>query len=139
MPSCSPEEARDRFATARVARLATVRRSGEPHLVPITFAVRGDQVLSVVDAKPKRTTALQRLDNVEANPAVSLLVDEYDDDWNRLWWARADGHAVVVRDEGALRDAVDLLSGKYAQYAQNPPEGPLLVVTVTKWIGWTAR
>ena len=62
-----------------------------PHLVPITFAVDGDALYSAVDAKPKSTRALRRLANIAANPAVSVLVDHYDDDWTRLWWARADG------------------------------------------------
>jgi PPOX class probable F420-dependent enzyme len=81
----SPEEARARFAAARVARLATADAAGRPHLVPIAFAVAGDTIYSAVDAKPKRTRALRRLANVRANPAVSLLVDHWDEeDWNRL-------------------------------------------------------
>src|SRR5450755_4641235 len=80
-------QARERFAAARVARLATADSSGRPHLVPLVFAVDGDRVYSTVDAKPKRTTALRRLDNVRENPAVSLLVDHYEDtDWAALWW-----------------------------------------------------
>ena len=54
----APEEARARFAAARVARLATADAAGVPHLVPVVFAVDGDLVYSAVDAKPKRTTAL---------------------------------------------------------------------------------
>ena len=90
-PGVTPAEARGRFAAARVARLATADATGQPHLVPVTFAVAGDMVYTAVDAKPKRTTALRRLANVAANPRVSLLVDHYDDDWSRLWWVRADG------------------------------------------------
>jgi hypothetical protein len=41
--------------------------------VPVTFAVDGQVVYSPVDAKPKRGTALKRLANVSANPAVALL------------------------------------------------------------------
>ena len=82
----SPEEARGRFAQARVARLATVGADGRPHLVPIVFAVAEraghDVIYSVVDAKPKRTTALRRLANVAENPPVSLLVDHYEEDWD---------------------------------------------------------
>jgi len=92
----SPEQARERFAAARVARLATADRDGRPHIVPIVFALDGDRIYSAVDQKPKRTTALRRLANVAANPNVSLLVDDYDDDWDRLWWVRADGRATVL-------------------------------------------
>ena len=73
----TPHEARQRFATARVARLATADAAGRPHIVPVTFAVEGDVVYSAVDVKPKRGTALKRLVNVAANPAVALLVDHY--------------------------------------------------------------
>ena len=85
------EEARRRFAGARVARLATVGADGRPHLVPIAFACVDDVVWSAVDDKPKRTRALRRLDNVRANPRVALLADHYDEDWSALWWVRADG------------------------------------------------
>ena len=87
----TPEDARLRFAAGRVARLATATAAGQRHWVPLEFAVDGDRVLSVVDAKPKRSTALRRMANVMEIPRVSLLVDHYDDDWSALWWVRADG------------------------------------------------
>jgi nitroimidazol reductase NimA-like FMN-containing flavoprotein (pyridoxamine 5'-phosphate oxidase superfamily) len=62
-------EARERFAAARVARLATVEAGGRPHLVPIAFAVVGDHtIVSAVEDKPKRSTNLRRLQNIAANP-----------------------------------------------------------------------
>jgi PPOX class probable F420-dependent enzyme len=133
----STDEARARFATARVARLATIDAGGRPHLVPIVFAVDADHVYSVVDAKPKRTTALQRLANVRANPAVAVLVDHYDDaDWNALWWVRADGAARVLSapdDEAA--HALGLLAGRYPQ---QHPTGDVLAIDVARWSGWSA-
>lgn len=130
-------EARRRFAAGRVARLATADAGGRPHLVPIAFAVAGDRVYSAVDAKPKRTTALRRLANVCANPAVSLLVDHYDDaDWGALWWVRADGSGRVLAldDEEALR-AVALLARRYPQQRVT---GAVLAVDVQRWSGWAA-
>jgi len=95
-----PDDARRRVAEARVARLATVRPDGAPHLVPVTFALLDDdRVVTAVDAKPKTTQHLQRLVNISAEPRVGLLVDHYDDDWQQLWWVRLDGTARVVRDE----------------------------------------
>jgi len=134
-------EARARFAAARVARLATVDASGHPHLVPIVFAVSAETIYSAVDAKPKRTTALRRLANVAANPAVAVLVDHYDDaDWDRLWWVRADGTGrVIAPDDAEARRAVALLAGRYPQHRNSPPTGPVLAVDVTRWSGWSAR
>jgi PPOX class probable F420-dependent enzyme len=133
----TPAQARERFAAARVARLATADSSGRPHLVPVVFAVQGDQLYSVVDAKPKRATALRRLANVRANPAVSLLVDHYDDgDWSALWWARADGRGRVLEAQDAEAvHAVDLLGAKYPQQRA---VGAVLAVDVERWSGWAA-
>jgi PPOX class probable F420-dependent enzyme len=133
-------EMRRRFAAARVARLATVRPDGRPHVVPVCFAVDGDQVVSVVDDKPKRSAELARLANVRAQPAVSLLVDEYDEDWTRLWWVRADGRGAVIEGGAAHEQAVDRLASKYAQYAHyrdDRPAGAVLVVTVERWSAWS--
>jgi PPOX class probable F420-dependent enzyme len=134
-----PASARERFAAARVARLATADADGRPHLVPIVFAVVGDTVYSAVDAKPKRSMALRRLANVRANPAVCLLADHYEDDWDALWWVRADGQGRVIDpgDEEARR-AVELLAGRYPQHRREPPVGPVLAVDVTGWSGWSA-
>ncbi|GAA3437308.1 hypothetical protein GCM10018954_069220 [Kutzneria kofuensis] len=79
----------DRFARARVARLATAGADGRPHLVPVTFAVHDDTVVIAVDHKPKTTTNLRRLRNIRENGQVSLLVDHYDEDWRQLWWVRS--------------------------------------------------
>ena len=85
------DEARQRFADAAVARLATVGPAGQPHLVPVTFAVDGDHIYTAVDAKPKTTANLRRLRNIAGNPRVAVLADHYEADWDGLWWARAPG------------------------------------------------
>jgi PPOX class probable F420-dependent enzyme len=132
----SPDEARELFASARVARLATADAAGKPHVVPLVFALDGDTIYSAVDPKPKRTTDLKRLRNVAANPQVSLLADRYvDDDWDVLWWARADGAGRVLEASGR---AVELLRERYAQYADAPPDGPVLAIDVRRWSGWRA-
>lgn len=133
----SPEEARTRFAAGRVARLATADAAGRPHLVPIAFAVAGDTIYSAVDAKPKRSRALRRLANVRENPAVSLLVDHWDEeDWERLWWARADGVGRVLGpEEPEATRAVELLRERYPRQRD---AGEVLAVDVVRWSGWAA-
>ena len=132
----SPQEARERFASARVARLATADAAGVPHIVPLVFALDGDTIFSAVDPKPKRTQDLKRLRNVAANPRVALLADHYDDaDWGALWWARADGTGRVL---DASAEAVALLRERSAQYRDAPPDGPVLAVEVARWSGWRA-
>jgi PPOX class probable F420-dependent enzyme len=131
--------ARELFASAAVARLATVGADGAPHLVPVCFTVVGDLVYSAVDDKPKRTTDLARLANIAAEPRVALLADHYGGDWTRLWWARADGDARIVTaaDERAL--ALEGLAAAYTQYADRPPQGPVIGIEVRRWSGWSAR
>ncbi|MFG3258601.1 TIGR03668 family PPOX class F420-dependent oxidoreductase [Streptomyces sp. NPDC048172] len=146
MPAMNEDEARRRFAAEPVARLATVDEEGRPHLVPVVFAVRGPddggraEIVTAVDAKPKSTQRLKRLRNIAAHPSVCLLADAYDADWTRLWWARADGEAHVVPpgDGAAHAAAVTVLRAKYAQYADRPPTGPVILVAVRRWLGWRA-
>ncbi|MFG2025884.1 TIGR03668 family PPOX class F420-dependent oxidoreductase [Streptomyces sp. NPDC048825] len=146
MPVMDEAEARQWFAEARVARLATSDAEGRPHLVPLVFARRGDEIVTAIDWKPKRPGRVKRLDNIAVHPEVCLLVDAYDEDWDRLWWVRADGTARVVQPDAPETDArdeyaaaVELLRQKYAQYRQRPPGGPVIVVSVRRWHGWRAR
>jgi PPOX class probable F420-dependent enzyme len=130
---------RARLSAARIGRLATVRPDGRPHVVACCFAVRGDRLWTAVDAKPKTTTRLQRLDNVRAHPWASLLVDHYEEDWDELWWVRADGPAKVLAGGEEHVAALAALVAKYEQYAGAPPRGPVVAVAVQRWVGWSAR
>ncbi|MBB6173862.1 PPOX class probable F420-dependent enzyme [Nocardiopsis mwathae] len=139
MTRWTSEYARERFASGRVARLATVDAHGQPHLVPVTFAVFADAVVIAIDHKPKSTRDVKRLANIEANPLVSLLVDEYSDYWERLWWARADGSARIEYSGETWETARDHLARRYPQYREQPPDGPIILVTVQRWSGWSFR
>jgi PPOX class probable F420-dependent enzyme len=131
-------ELRHLFASSPVARLSTVRPDGGPHVVPMVFALVDDAVYSAVDAKPKRSRRLQRLANIRADPRCALLVDHYEDDWRRLWWVRADGHGEVVDEPSAAHPGIRALVQRFPQYRDDPPAGPLLVVTVERWSGWVS-
>jgi PPOX class probable F420-dependent enzyme len=123
---------RERVRHARVAILGTINEDGTPHLVPITFALEGDVIYSAIDHKPKTTTRLKRLANIERDPRVTLLVQYYADDWSLLWWVRMEGSARLA-DEG-----VDVLLAKYPQYEERPPRGPFVAIAVSSWTGWHA-
>jgi PPOX class probable F420-dependent enzyme len=131
-------ELRHRFASSPVARLATVRQDGRPHLVPVVFVLVDDLIFTAVDAKPKKSVRLQRLVNLDFEPRCSLLVDHYEDDWSKLWWVRADGEAAVV-EPAAESQGFAALVERHIQYAAQPPTGPLLAVRVTRWSGWSAE
>lgn len=132
-------DARRLFASANVARLATVGEGGLPHLVVTTFAVDGDRIYMAVDEKPKTTRDLKRVRNIQAHPAVALLADHYEADWATLWWVRADGSAEIL---AALEDTagpIGMLVARYPQYRTATPLGPVIAVSVQRWSGWTAR
>ena len=111
-----------------------------PHLVPICFAVAGETIYSAVDLKPKRTSRLQRLENLAADPRAALLADHYsDEDWSALWWVRASGRARILEPGDAEAvTAVDRLVERYAQYREARPAGAVLAVDVERWVGWAA-
>ena len=132
------EEARTRLSGARVARLATSGSDGQPHLVPVTFAVDGDLIYTAVDHKPKKSANLRRLRNIRENPRVALLADRYDDDWDMLWWVRIDGWASVVEDERARQDPLDLLADRYEQYRRRRPAGPVIMIRADRWKSWSS-
>jgi PPOX class probable F420-dependent enzyme len=132
-----PAEARSRFAASPVLRLATASAEGQPHLVPCTFVIdhRG-RIAIGIDNKPKSSMNLRRLANIRQNPRVSLIVDQYCDDWTGLWWARADGSAVIERSGEQHTAHWAQLASKYPQYRGQVLGGPVILVTVGSWSGW---
>lgn len=108
---------------APVGRFATVDEHGMPHIVPVCFALVGDHLYSVVDQKPKRTTRLQRLRNIEANPSAALVIDRYSDDWSELAWVMVRGSASVIDSGEQYAEALTALRTKYPQYRSMELDG----------------
>jgi PPOX class probable F420-dependent enzyme len=136
------DEAWVRVRVARIGRLATITAELRPHIVPFVFAIveHGSSFVAywAVDRKPKRSTKLKRIRNIEANPAVEFVVDGYDEDWERVWWVRCAGSARVVTDETERRDALQALTEKYPQYQIAPPHGPVVAIAIEVIRGWRA-
>jgi PPOX class probable F420-dependent enzyme len=130
--------ARERVAGARVARLATIDPDGRAHLVPIVFVLDGDTLYTAVDAKPKRSRRLRRIENARERPDVTVLVDHYDEDWQWLWWVLLRGRARVLDEGEEAQRGIRLLTEKYEQYRREPPGVPVLAVDVDEWRGWSA-
>lgn len=83
---------------ARVARLATADSKAIPHIVPVVFAFDGEKYYIPIDEKPKTTKPdnLRRIKNIEVNPAVALLIDEYNEDWKKLLFIMIQGKASIL-------------------------------------------
>src|SRR5215831_19695070 len=93
-----PTAARIKIKNARVARLATVDQHGHPHVVPICFAICGGVFYTAVDLKTKRVPPkdLARVRNIRTTPQVALVLDEYSEDWDRLWYVLVRGTARLI-------------------------------------------
>ena len=131
-------EAFERLSRARVGHLATTDAAGRPHVVPFVFAIDMRRIVSAVDHKPKRSVDLRRLRNIAANPSVSVLVDHYEEDWNRLWWVRADGQARILNGGPEYQAAIAALVAKYDHYGDTPPNGPVILIEIEQVTGWSA-
>ena len=114
--------------------LVTVAPDGSPRPVPFTFAVLDDRIVGAVDHKPKRTTRLARLADLQRTSTATVLVEHYEDDWRRLWWVRVTGSAAV--HDPADDAIVDALMAKYGQYADNRPAGPTYAVRIEEVRAW---
>ena len=137
-----PPWAVEMLATARVGRLATAGADGRPLVVPVCYAVDAARIYSAVDAKPKRTRELRRLRNIADNPLVSLLVDDWDEDWTRLRWVMVDGTAAVLPEGPERTRALAALVAKYPQYAAMDLArvvGAVIVITPAQTRAWTAK
>jgi PPOX class probable F420-dependent enzyme len=137
------EAAIERAAEARVGRLATVRPDGTPHVVPFVFVLVRDgtavRLYWTVDAKPKRSTSLRRVENLRANPAVEVVVDRYDDEWTGLWWVRMRGTGRVVTSAEERRTALTALASKYPAYRSMRAEGDVVAIEVEAVSWWSAE
>ena len=136
------EDQRQFLENRRVAHLATADAAGAPHVVPVCFAVRENDVYITIDDKPKRgpATALKRLRNIARNPAVALVADHYDDaDWTRLGWVMVRGKAEIIDDGPEHRRAQDLLKSRYAQMrAMDLGRHPVIAIRIERATSWGA-
>jgi PPOX class probable F420-dependent enzyme len=127
---------------ARVARLATADAHGAPHVIPVCFVFVRGAIYSAIDAKPKRTSprGLRRVRNILANPRVALVVDHYDEDWDRLWYVLVQGTATIVDRGGDHSRAIARLRAKYRQYrTMRLDTRPVIKISRLKIAGWEAR
>ena len=131
-------EALARAAAADHGVLATINATGAPDLVPVCFAIVGEALAIPVDSvKPKRSTALGRIRNLERDPRATLLLEHWDAaDWGRLWWVRASLVRAAVA-ENVREQLVAGLRARYPQYAGIEFDA-LLTFRIEKIGGWEA-
>ena len=113
-----PEPVAGFISAGRVGRLGTADAPDEPLVVPFCYAWDGAAIFSAIDAKPKRAPrpSLRRVRNIQANPTVSVVIDEYDEDWSRLRWVIIQGRAEILTGGPEFQRGTELLLEKYPQY-----------------------
>ena len=134
---------REFIRSHRVARFATADADGQPAVVPICYAVDGDVIYSPIDEKPKRVAPaeLKRVRNIRANPKVSLVVDDYSEDWSKLGYVIIAGRAEIISpaEGGEHARAVTLLREKYEQYRSMAiDERPVIKIAIKHVKLWDA-
>ena len=131
------------LSSQKVAYLATTDVHAQPHLVPVVFVLMDEDIFICIDEQPKTSRSLRRLANIKANPKISLLVDNYDDDWRELKWVRVDGTAIVLESTDESRvvfeSVISRLRDKYPQYqTMDLSRGPLIRITINAIASWQA-
>jgi PPOX class probable F420-dependent enzyme len=126
---------RMKLEKARVGRLATIDPDGVPHIVPVCFVYDGRVFYSAVDRKPKRVAPdkLARLRHIRMESNIALLIDQYREDWERLWYVLVRGRAKLVSKSagGEHSKAISLLKRKYAPYARGMLSDDALIIRIT--------
>ena len=122
-----------------MARLGIADDEGAPRVLPVTYAVLENAIVTAIDHKRKRVPAerLARVRWVRARPRVALTVDHYDDDWSELRWVQALGPMTILEAADAP-DAIAALTERYAAYRNQPPGGPVLSLTPDCVLWWRA-
>lgn len=126
----------------RVARLATIDSEFKPHLVPVVFVFDGNHFFIPVDEKRKKTKPekLRRIKNIQGNPNVALLIDEYNEDWSRLAFVMIQGTASVVKSRPQadiqLKQALKELTTKYTQYQKIGTGEMCIIIKPEKVASW---
>jgi PPOX class probable F420-dependent enzyme len=130
---------------ARVARLATVDSECKPYLIPVVFVFDNDCFFIPIDDKTKRSRPerLKRIKNIQQNPNVTILIDEYNEDWGKLYFIMIQGKASIIGDKELeqhelllLKSAHQLLSDKYLQYQKIGIGEYIIRIIPQKVISW---
>ena len=123
----------------RVARFATADLRGQPHVVPICYAVYNDTAYFTIDEKPKGSTdkPLKRIRNLQQNPHVALVVDHYDEDWTQLGWIMVQGDASLLDSSKEHTKAQRLLKARYPQLdGMQIGNLPVIAIRIKRVVSW---
>ena len=115
--------------THEVCRLATASKDARPHVVPVIYAMDGDDVVIAVDYGTKK------LKNLRENNKVALVVDVYRPNQGMMIEGECE---IFERGQEYLR-LLKVLFDRFVYYRRNPwgeGESPILKIRPTKVVAW---
>jgi nitroimidazol reductase NimA-like FMN-containing flavoprotein (pyridoxamine 5'-phosphate oxidase superfamily) len=101
----------------RICRVATAGRNGVPHAVPVCHVFADDKLYFGSGGGAKK------VENLRANPHVTVTVDIYADDWSLLKGVMVQGTALLIDSGPRFKKIVRLLYEKYPQYPEEAALG----------------
>jgi PPOX class probable F420-dependent enzyme len=135
------DDALARLAAHDHGVLCTLHPERGVDAVPVVYAVDDQRRVGVpVDrVKPKSSLRLQRVQNLEADPRATLLIEHWDrSDWSRLWWVRAELRWLGDASPDLTASLASLLGHRYSQY-RDKPFAQVLSLDIVNVTGWAAE
>jgi PPOX class probable F420-dependent enzyme len=129
-----PERIRGLLDSVRRGVMTTLDPDGSPHAVPVVFALIGSEIVSPIDHKPKSGVVMRRVKNLGRDDRVTLLIDDYDEDWTRLAWLMVRGRAIV--DDDPDNAVMRALNTRYPQYEPDERHDALIRITPERLLWW---
>jgi nitroimidazol reductase NimA-like FMN-containing flavoprotein (pyridoxamine 5'-phosphate oxidase superfamily) len=102
-------------AAARIGHLATTRRDGTPHVVPISPVLDLDRLVFATE------TDTVKVRNIRDNPYVAVCFDQYDEDWSLLKQVLVYGSPYFIETGAEFDRDRNLLYEKFTQYEDSSP------------------
>ena len=112
-----------------LCRLATASKDARPHVVPVIYALDGEDVIIAIDYGTKK------LGNLRQNKTVALVVDDY-----------RPNHAVMLEGECSILERgkeylrlLQILFDRFETYRKHPwgeGESPILKIRPMKAVMW---
>ena len=116
---------------ARICRIASTGPKGA-HVAPLCPAFDGEGTV-YIETAPTRLT----IRNLAHSAEVVILVDEYMEDWSRLWMLSLTGRARTLTEGHEFDKAVGLLRQKFSQFEAFEQENHfILAIDITGVRHW---
>ncbi|MDG7008604.1 MAG: pyridoxamine 5'-phosphate oxidase family protein [Nitrososphaerota archaeon] len=112
-----------------LCRLATASKDAKPHVVPVIYALDGEDLIIAVDYGTKK------LKNLRENESVALVVDEFHP--NRA--VAIEGTCEILERGKEYLRLLQVLFDRFETYRRNPwgeGESPILKIVPTKAVSW---